>query len=40
MSYWIWHFPLLFEIGALLYEVKLNEQLIYPAALDRTRATA
>ena len=28
------------ETGAILYEVNLNEQMIYPAALDRARATA
>ena len=35
-----WHFTLVSEAGALLYEVKLNEQTIYPAALERARATA
>ncbi|OMI08739.1 hypothetical protein BSN85_17420 [Bradyrhizobium brasilense] len=35
-----WQFTLVSETGALLYEVKLSEQLIYPAALERARATA
>ena len=35
-----WLFTLVSETGAILYEVKLNEQLIYPAALERARATA
>ncbi|MCC8954224.1 hypothetical protein H8B02_12385 [Bradyrhizobium sp. Pear77] len=35
-----WHFTLVSETGALLYELKLNEQLVYPAALERARATA
>ena len=35
-----WLFTLVSETGAILYEVKLNEQLIYPAALDRARAMA
>ncbi|WP_166301105.1 hypothetical protein [Bradyrhizobium sp. 2S1] len=35
-----WLFTLVSETGAILYEVKLNEQMIYPAALDRARATA
>jgi hypothetical protein len=35
-----WLFTLVSETGAILYEVKLHEQMIYPAALDRARATA
>ncbi len=35
-----WVFTLVSETGEILYEVKHNEQLIYPAARDRARATA
>ncbi|MGN8549546.1 hypothetical protein ACQPTN_34940 [Bradyrhizobium sp. 13971] len=34
-----WQFTLVSETGALLYEVKLNEQMTYSAALERARAT-
>ncbi|MBP2434072.1 MULTISPECIES: hypothetical protein [Bradyrhizobium] len=35
-----WQFTLVSETGALLYEVKFSELLIYGAALERARATA
>lgn len=35
-----WQFTLVSETGAVLYELKFNEQMIYPTALERARASA